>query len=99
MNLDVNILNSLSDLGLIVMSKKDLREYSLDLMSKTPVDKRFKTLTIKQACSKYNLSRHWFNTQFNDPSTLLKWDPGTTATAPIRIQEASLEKEIERLLV
>lgn len=89
-------INSLTQLGLVVVDKQALNELVADANLKTAVAARNKWITLKEATKKHNVTRYWLDKSEKDPFTKLKINPGKTATSPKKYNEQSILDELER---
>lgn len=90
------LVNSLAQLGLVVIDKQALKELVADANLNTAIEARKKWISRRDAIKKHNVTRYWLDQAEKEPYTKLKINYGKTATSPKKYNEQSILDELER---
>lgn len=90
------LINSLKELGMVIIDKKALDELLIETSLKTKVDARVKYISRKDAIAKYNLTRYWFDKYEMDPNSKLIINHGEARNSKKKYNEQSILDELKR---
>lgn len=89
-------VDELKDKDLVIISRKQLHDFMIEVNVKTSVDKRVKWIDRKTAKAKYKVTAHWLRIAEKDPFSMLQVMNGKGPTSPKKYKESSIQDEQQR---